>query len=99
MTEAYSNSTILLCVLGLVSCLVLLGTESLHSAILGAVLAAITLTASLASWTVLYGLRAIDYVWWTRGWVLNIALGVVLFRTIRDLATNINDSIGHHYAV
>ncbi|WP_187271389.1 hypothetical protein [Actinomyces ruminicola] len=99
MMEAYSNSTILLCILGLISCLVLLGTESLRAAVLGTSLAAITLTASLVSWTVMYGLWPIDAVWWTRGWVVNIVFGIVLFRAIRDLAANINESFGHRYEV
>ncbi len=99
MTEAYSNSTILLCILGLISCLVLLSTESLRAAIWGTTLAAVTLTASLVTWTILYGLWPIEYVWWTRGWVVNFVFGIVLVRAIRDLAANINESFGHRYEV
>lgn len=98
MTEACSNSAILLCVLGLVSCLVLLDTEALRAAIGGATLAAVTLTASLVTWTILYGLWPIEYVWWRRGRVVNSVFGVVLFRAIRNLANNINDGIGFRYA-
>ncbi|MDO4901486.1 hypothetical protein [Actinomyces sp.] len=100
MAAAYSNSTILLCILGLVSCFVLLDTEALRAAIWGgAALAAVTLTASLVTWTILYGLWPIEYVWWTRGWVVSFAFGVVPLRAIRDLTNNINDSICFRYAV
>ncbi|QHO90239.1 hypothetical protein CWT12_01270 [Actinomyces sp. 432] len=99
IAEAYSNSTILLCILGLVSCFVLLDTEALRAAIWGAILAAVTLTASLVTWTILYGLWPIEYVWWTRGWVVNLVFGVVLLRAIRDLVNNLNESIGIRYEV